>query len=73
MCLSNPGTNHSKWRARIMVRGKEVKLGYFDDFNDAVIARLIGEYKYFGDFAPQKHLWEKYGLTQEIINERIKE
>ena len=73
VCLSNPGTSHPRWRARIMVRGKEIKLGYFEDFNDAVIARLIGEYKYFGDFAPQKHLWEKYGLTQEIINERIKE
>lgn len=55
------------WRARIMLNRKEICFGYYENFDDAVRARLIGEYKYFGEFAPQKYLWEKYGLTEEEV------
>lgn len=37
-----------KWRARIKVRGVEYSLGYFDNFEDAVEARRLGELKYRG-------------------------
>lgn len=57
----------SKWRSRIMFNKKEIPFGYYENFDDAVRARLIGEYKYFGEFAPQKHLWEQYGLTEEGV------
>ena len=35
----------------------------FDNKDDAIKARLIAEKKYFGDFAPQKHLYEKYNIS----------
>lgn len=57
------GKNGEKWRARIMVDRKEISLGYFDDIEDAIKARLKGELKYFGsEFAPQRHLFEQYGI-----------
>lgn len=40
-----------KWRARINVNGKEVHLGYFDKFEDAVKARKEAEDKYFGEYS----------------------
>lgn len=53
------------WRARIMVNRKEVLLGTFENFDDAVRARLEGEKKYFGEFAPQRHLFEQYGIKED--------
>ena len=40
-----------KWRARIMVNGKEIYLGLFTNFNDAVEARKKAEEKYFGEWS----------------------
>jgi hypothetical protein len=40
-----------KWRAQIGLNGKNIRLGYFENFEDAVKARLAGEQKYFGEFA----------------------
>ena len=37
-------------------------LGHFDNKDDAIRARLNAEVKYFGEFAPQKHLYEQYGI-----------
>lgn len=51
-----------RWNARIKVNQKTINLGNFLNFNDAVIARLKAEKKYFGKFAPQKHLFEQYGI-----------
>ena len=56
-----------KWFAQIMVNYKTISLGYFDDKEDAIRARLLGEVKYFGEFAPQRHLYEQYGI-KEIQN-----
>lgn len=52
----------NKWRARIQFQGISVCLGEFDTRDDAIIARLQAEAKYYGDFAPQKHLFEEYGI-----------
>lgn len=35
-----------KWRAYIGFQGKQISLGYFDSFDDAVQARKAGEQKY---------------------------
>lgn len=51
-----------KWQPYITVNKKYVYLGIFDDKNDAIIARLKAEQKYFGEFAPQRHLFQEYGI-----------
>ena len=52
----------SKWRSRITVENQQIMLGCFDNKEDAIKARLNAEVKYFGEFAPQKHLYEQYGI-----------
>lgn len=55
-----------KWMAYIHVeKGKSKFLGYFYDKEQAIIARLNAEAKYYGEFAPQKHLFEKYGIENK--------
>lgn len=51
-----------KWRARIKVDDKELYLGTFINFDDAVTARLKAENKYYGEFAPQKYLYKQYNI-----------
>jgi hypothetical protein len=54
--------HQNKWQARIQVNEKRISLGCYDNKDDAIKARLLGEIKYFGEFAPQKHLFEKYNI-----------
>lgn len=49
----------NKWVAHICVNRKNIYLGGYNIFEDAIKARLKGEIKYFGDFAPQKHLYQE--------------
>lgn len=60
---ANP--NNGKWRARIRVDGKEISLGHYDNKEDAVKARLQAEAKYYKQFAPQRHLFDEYGITMQ--------
>lgn len=61
------GVNYHKkrnsWVARIRVNKQEIRLGYFATFESAVRARLQAEKEYFGEFAPQKDLFEKYNIS----------
>lgn len=41
---------------------KQILLGRFNDKTDAIKSRLIAEKDMFGEFAPQKHLYGKYGI-----------
>jgi hypothetical protein len=50
------------WFARICVNYNTIHLGCFQNKNDAIMARLQAEVKYFKEFAPQKELFEKYGI-----------
>lgn len=50
------------WTASVRVDGKPVRLGYFKKEEDALVARLKAEKKYYGEFAPQRHLFEEYGI-----------
>lgn len=43
-----------KYRARIMVNRKEIRLGHFKTFEEAKKARREAEKKYFGEFAPSE-------------------
>lgn len=52
----------TRWRSRICVDYKEIDLGIYDDFEEAVKARLEAEKIYFGEFAPQQHLYEQYEI-----------
>ena len=54
--------NRQKWVAQITVDYKNIGLGYFANKEDAIRARLNAEAKYFGEFAPQRHLYEQYGI-----------
>lgn len=40
-----------KWVARVYDNGKEICLGYFNEFNDAIAARKNGENKYYGEYS----------------------
>ncbi len=54
---------NKKWMVQITVNKKTLTIGFFDDKFDAIKARLEAEIKYFGAFAPQKHLYEQYGIN----------
>jgi hypothetical protein len=43
--------NLQKWRARITVNYKRINLGVYANFEDAKIARLKAEEKYFGEYS----------------------
>ena len=62
----NWSTRSGKWVAQIQVNGKKKGLGYFNIKEDAIKTRLEAEAKYFGcEFAPQRHLFEQYGITKQ--------
>ena len=52
----------NKWRARITIDDTPIYLGIFENKDDAIRARLQAEKQYFGEFAPQKHLFELYNI-----------
>ena len=54
-----------KWRVRIHINNKETTIGEFVNKEDAIRTRLEAEAKYYGEFAPQRHLFEKYGIVIE--------
>lgn len=49
-----------RWNAEIGYRNETIRLGSFESFEEAVKARLLAEQKYYGEYAPQKHLYEQY-------------
>jgi hypothetical protein len=52
----------NKWIARIVISKKFKRVGCFTNKDDAIIARLQAESKYYKEFAPQRHLFEKYDI-----------
>ncbi len=57
------------WQARIGINGKLIRIGFFVNKDDAIRARLNAEVKYFGEFAPQRHLFEQYGIQNTTQND----
>ena len=56
----------NKWAAHIGIDNKQKFLGNFSKKEDAVRARLEAEEKYYEEFAPQRHLFQEYGITMEV-------
>ena len=54
---------NNNWRSEITVDRIRINLGSFKTKHDAIVARLEAEVKYYGDFAPQKHLFEQYKIN----------
>lgn len=55
-----------RWIAQICIDYKTIPLARCVNKEDAIKARLEAEAKYFGDFAPQRHLFEQYGVITEL-------
>lgn len=55
---------NQKWRAFIQPDRRFISLGLYNDIDNAIRARLETEKKYFGKFAPQKHLYTQYGIKE---------
>lgn len=64
VCQEKTRTGY-QWRAYITINGKNVKLYRGDSFDSAVHERLKAEQENFGEFAPQKHLYQQYGIEVE--------
>lgn len=52
-----------RWQACININKKRTHLGSFINKTDAIITRLKAEAQYYGKFAPQRHLFEQYGIS----------
>jgi len=54
----------NSWQANITVKNKVIVLGEFNNKDDAIKERLKGEVYYMKEFAPQRHLYEEYGIDE---------
>ena len=54
--------DRNRWVSTIKYKGRVNYLGKYTNKNDAIIARLLAEKKYYGDLAPQYSLFEKYNI-----------
>jgi hypothetical protein len=64
VCWDN---TNKDWIAQLKYNNKNIRAGHFDIKENAIIARLKLELKYFGvEFAPQRHLFELYDITKYI-------
>jgi hypothetical protein len=50
------------WYAQISINNKTVYVGCSKNKDEAIRYRLLAEKQYYKDFAPQRHLFEKYNI-----------
>lgn len=63
--------SRNKWIAHIGIKTEKIRLGRFTNKEDAIRARLEAEAKYFGEFAPQRHLFKEYGIEDELMEGEV--
>jgi hypothetical protein len=57
--------SENKWCAKISKeKGKQRIIGRFNTKEEAIKARLEAEKEYYGEFAPQRHLFAQYGVKE---------
>jgi hypothetical protein len=57
--------SENKWCAKInKEKGKQRIIGRFNTKEEAIKARLEAEKEYYGEFAPQRHLFAQYGVKE---------
>jgi hypothetical protein len=54
--------SRNKWIGRLTINGKRIFRKRYDNLEDAIYNRLKAEKQYFGEFAPQRHLFSQYGI-----------
>ena len=54
-----------KYIVRIQINNRRIIIGRYNSKEEAIKARLKAEVNYYGDFAPQKHLFAEYGITEQ--------
>lgn len=63
----------SKWIAQITINYQNKRLGSYKNKEDAICARLRAEKQYFGEFAPQRHLFKEYGIEDDFLEDSSNE
>lgn len=53
---------NKKWCAYLSKEGRHFFLGRYCSLEEAIVIRLKAEKEHFGEFAPQRHLFEQYGI-----------
>ena len=75
--ISKSPNKNNRWIARIMSNYRTINLGYFDTYEEAVIARLSKEKEICGEFGPNKDLYyilEHLSPIEElkkVLSERV--
>lgn len=59
--------NKRGWVASLKINGERIILGTRKDKEKAIKLRLMGEIIYYGEFAPQQHLYKTYNLEENKI------
>ena len=63
---------HKKWSVTLCHNGIRKYICICNTMQDAIRERLLAEITYFGyDNAPQKHLFEQYGITADSVSEKV--
>lgn len=60
----------NKWQVCININKKRTHLGSFINKEDAIITRLKAEKEYYGEFAPQQNLFEKYNIVSNEMEDK---
>jgi len=55
-------TENNTWESLLVFNKTKVFRKIYKNLEDAIIARLEAENKYFGEYAPQRNLFEEYGI-----------